>query len=164
MMAELTPAQRKIVYHELCEEEGVRLKAYRDTKGKLTIGVGHNCEANPTAPIIGRPITRVGQSITEAESVKLFEHDLSNVMHALDHHLDWWTTVAPFARRYVMISLCFNLGINGLLEFTHTLGSIKSGKYADAATHLKDSLWCRQVGNRCPKLCRILSTGEVRVG
>jgi GH24 family phage-related lysozyme (muramidase) len=34
--------------------EGLELKAYRDTVGILTVGIGHNLKTNPVLPILGR--------------------------------------------------------------------------------------------------------------
>ncbi len=43
----LAPTNLQKLYAELERDEGLRLKPYRDTVGKQTIGVGHNLDAKP---------------------------------------------------------------------------------------------------------------------
>ena len=149
----------KIVQEELEEEEGVKYYAYLDTVKILTVGIGHNLIANPSKPIIGRAITVVGQKVTEKEVEQLFNYDLQNVMKDLDKHLVWWRELDD-VRQYVLISLCFNLGIHGLLKFKNTLHFYKLGMYSQAADNLKQSKWYKQVKTRGVKLIRLLKTGS----
>ena len=64
----------------IAEEEGKVLRAYLDTKKILTVGIGWNCRAHDTTPIIGRKIAHIGDRITDAECSKLFQVSLSNTI------------------------------------------------------------------------------------
>ncbi len=129
---------------ELKRDEGVRLKPYTDTVGKLTIGCGRN-------------LTDVG--ISEKESDYLLAHDIANVENQLDAHLGWWRELDEVRQR-VLANLCFNMGIMTLLTFKNTLAAIRSGNYVGAASGMLRSLWSSQVGPRAQRLARAMVTGE----
>ena len=146
---------REIIQKELIDEEGLKLTSYKCTSGRVTIGIGHNCAAKPTIPLIGKHIHKVGQRITKEDADILFQHDLDEVTRQLDKYLPWWKDCPDFVQ-YVLISLVFNMGIYGVLEFRITLGYMHKHDWKNAAYHLKSSKWYNQVGRRGPKLCNIL--------
>lgn len=125
---------------ELIRDEGLKLKPYRDTVGKLTIGVGRNLDD-------------VG--ISEAEAATLLESDIARTAKALDLNLPWWTTLSE-ERQRVLLNMAFNMGIAGLLGFKNTLAAIQAGKYEDAAKEMLTSKWAAQVGNRAQRLAQMM--------
>ena len=129
---------------DLTRDEGLRLKPYPDTVGKLTIGVGRNLDD-------------VG--ISEDEAAILLTNDIANVMHHLDVALPWWQQMDPVRQR-VLANLCFNLGISKLMEFKNTLILMESGRYEAAAEGLEQSRWHRQVGPRAQRLEFMMRTGK----
>lgn len=147
------------IYKEISNEEGIRLKVYLDTVKIPTVGIGHNILAHSTMPIIGRVVSKVGEVISDDECRTLFKADLTSVFNDLDNHIDWWRTV-DVPRQYVLISLCFNLGINGLLGFKNTLAHYKAHEWDSVVSGLQSSKWYKQVGVRGVKLCKIISTGH----
>jgi lysozyme len=128
---------------ELKRDEGVRLKPYRDSVGKLTIGTGRNLEA------IG---------IRPDENDYLLNNDIACVEAALDAALPWWRTLDTVRQR-VLANMCFNLGIGKLLGFKNTLPLIQCGQYEAAARGLVQSLWAQQVGPRAVRLSQAMKTG-----
>lgn len=60
---------------ELRNDEGVRFKPYRDTVGKLTIGVGRNLD---------------DRGISPGEADYLLANDIRIVCDELDRRLGWW--------------------------------------------------------------------------
>lgn len=130
----------------LIDHEGLELKPYTDTAGKVTIGVGRNLD-------------EVG--ITESEALYLLENDIGRVRAELDQALPWWREMDE-VRQQVMIDLGFNLGVltppdtAKLLTFTLTLSLLKSGRYEAAADNLEKTLWHKQVGRRALVLERML--------
>lgn len=134
---------RLLLRAELKRDEEVKLKPYRDSKGKLTIGAGRNLED-------------VG--ISQDESDYLLTHDIVRAEADLDAHLPWWSTLDPVRQR-VLANMCFNLGIGKLLTFTNTLPLIQSGHYAAAARGMLNSLWARQVKQRAGRLSQAMKTG-----
>lgn len=128
---------------ELIRDEGVKLKPYRDTVGKLTIGVGRNLDD-------------VG--ISEAEAAHLLDGDIERTARALDKALPWWRNLDDVRQR-VVLNMAFNMGINSLRRFKNTLAAIQAGKYEDAATGMLASKWAQQVGQRAQRLASMMRKG-----
>ena len=129
---------------ELERDEGVRLKPYRDSVGKLTIGIGRNLDD-------------VG--ITLDETHYLLNGDIARAEADLDARLPWWQTLDPVRQR-VLVNMCFNMGIAGLLTFANTLELVRVGQYADAADHMLASKWAGQVGPRAQRLADMMRDGD----
>lgn len=127
----------------LIVSEGIRLKPYRDTVGKLTIGIGRNLDDN---------------GISTAEARQLCVNDISDVMDDLDRSLPWWSSMNE-VRQLVIAEMCFNLGLTRLKTFELALGAMRIRKYNTAAEEMLDSKWARQVGKRAEKLSKMMRTG-----
>jgi lysozyme len=160
---------RKKLEAELVRDEGERLRAYRCTAGKLTIGIGRNLDdvGLSAAEVSAMGLTMgtaraaiLAKGITREQSRQLFANDLARIEHNLDHNLPWWRTLSDVRQR-VLLNMCFNLGIKGLLGFRNTLAQVQAGQYAGAARGMKASLWHRQVGNRAIRLEAMMETGKV---
>jgi len=125
-------------------DEGLRLKPYTDTVGKLTIGIGRN-------------LTDVGLSAVEA--YELLEHDIDRAVLACLGRYPWFQDLDP-VRQAVLVNLMFNMGPTSLGKFVNTLAAIERGDWAAAARGLKASLWYRQVQpSRSSRLMAMLLTG-----
>jgi lysozyme len=127
---------KAVLAQQLIIDEGVKLKPYRCTAGKLTIGVGRNLDD-------------VG--ITDAEAFGLLDNDINRVLGQCRSHLPWFND-APEEVQQVLANMAFNLGIVGLLQFKTTLGLLQVAKYEDAAAAMLDSKWAKQVGARAERL------------
>jgi lysozyme len=134
-----------VLVAELTRDEALRLKPYRCTAGKLTIGIGRNLDDR-------------GISVTEAEF--LCRNDVADVMAGFDRELPWWRTLDEVRQR-VLVNMGFNLGVKGLLGFRNTLELVRCGKYLDAAQHMLDSKWAKQVGPRALRLATMMRDGGV---
>lgn len=143
--AELKP---KVNLHALRRQirlhEGERLKVYKCTSGKLTIGVGRNLE---------------DRGITIEESNMLLDNDLAAFQVELLRKLPWVADLDEVRQR-VLIDMAFNLGVAGLLTFKKTLAAVKRGDYAKAAPMMLDSKWAEQVGKRAERLSTMMLTGK----
>lgn len=137
---------RTLLIRELERDEGVVLHAYRDSLGKTTIGIGRLLDAPG--------------GITLAEARYLLDNDLARVELELDAHIGWWRSLDDVRQR-VLMNMCFNLGIEGLLGFKRTLSDVKAGHYEQAAKDMLDSRWATQVGRRAERLAAMMRTGVV---
>ena len=135
---------KKKMIAQLRLHEGERLKPYRCTAGKLTIGVGRNLD---------------DRGITSDESAYLLNNDIDSHWIELLEHLPWVETLDEIRQR-VMLDMAFNLGIFGLLTFRRTLGHIKAGDYALASSAMLESKWATQVGQRARRLASMMKTGK----
>lgn len=116
--------------NRLIEEEGLRLKPYTDTVGKLTIGIGRN-------------LTDVG--ISENEAHYLLDNDIDKVITQLRANLNYFDSL-PNNIQLALTDLAFNMGIGGLLSFHNTLKYVEIGDYKFASENLLLSKWAKQVG------------------
>jgi lysozyme len=117
---------------------------YTDTVGKLTIGVG-------------RCLDDVGISPEEAQM--LLDSDIERAISNLNTGIPWWSTLDEVRQR-VLVNMCFNLGIQGLLRFKNTLALVRAGKYEEASVAMLQSIWAGQVGKRAVRLAHSMKTGE----
>jgi lysozyme len=137
--------------------EGERLTAYRDSLGFWTIGVGH---------LLPRPKSPEwnGYTITKAHSDALFQKDW-------DKHVALVARYAPWAmafdevRRYVVIDMTFNLGIepfdgDGVKDWPILVRQLKANDWAAAASNMRSTLWAQQVKGRAFRLARMIETGQ----
>jgi lysozyme len=140
-----------LLVEELRFDEGVRYYPYKDTKGILTTGVGHNLQASPLPDDWAYPLT---DDLVDV----LLQSDLQSVFDDLDSALPWWADLTDVRQR-VIANMCFNLGLTKLLGFTNTLTAMRQGRYADAAHGMLNSAWASQVGNRAKRLAAMMQTG-----
>ena len=125
---------------ELVRDEGLRLKPYKDTVGKTTIGIGRNLDD-------------VG--ISKDEAYLMLDNDIQRTSDSLDKNLPWWKTLDEVRQR-VILNMAYNLGINSLLGFKNTLAAIQAGRYNDAADGMLASKWATQVGDRATRLAKMM--------
>lgn len=137
----------KLAY-QLILHEGIRFKPYRDSVGKLTIGIGRNLD---------------DKGITREEALYLFENDVKEKTAELDRYLPWWRKLDEVRQR-VLLDMCFNMGIGderrGLRSFKNTLSAIEDGLYEEAADLMLKSKWAKQVKGRARRLARMMRTGK----
>lgn len=136
---------RELLRSQLERHEGLRLKPYRDTVSKLTIGYGRNIED-------------VGISRDEADF--MLDNDIDQVEQYLKT-VDEYNGLDPI-RQAVICNMAFNLGFYGLMAFRKMWQAIARKDYTEAAKQMLDSRWARQVGNRAQELAEIMRTGEVK--
>ncbi len=132
------------IYDQLRRDEGVRLKPYKDSVGKITIGVGRNLDD-------------VG--ITTDEADLLLHNDVNHAIAMLEQALPWAMNLDE-PRLGAMINLCFNMGVGGLLQFKKALAAMESGDYSGAAAEFKNSVWATQVGSRAYRLTLQIESGQ----
>lgn len=135
---------REAMVRQLRLHEGERLRPYRCTAGKLTIGVGRNLE---------------DRGITAQESAYLLANDIAAEERELLRALPWVAKLDEVRQR-VLLDMSFNMGIVGLLAFKRTLATIQAGDYQAAASMMLDSKWAGQVGQRAERLSRMMATGK----
>lgn len=124
--------------------EGLRLKPYKCTAGKLTIGYGRNLDD-------------VG--ISQAEADMMFERDFARAEADVrrlckEFGIDVENLIEQ--RFYVLTDMMFNLGYNRLAKFKNFLYALATGLYDVAAREMLNSIWATQVGNRAIQLSALM--------
>lgn len=131
----------KAIEADLRIDEGNKSKPYKDTRGVLTIGIGHNLE----------------DGLCSAAIEVQFEHDLGVVLNGLNRTLPWWISQPPAVQR-VLANMAFELGIAGLLNFHRFLAALQTSNYSSAILELQDSDLASQVPSRVSRLVSRLQT------
>lgn len=128
----------------LRRSEGLRLKPYMDTKGRLTIGFGHNLDAN---------------GITIAIANSILEADIALAKKNVIDYLPWILNFSP-ARQDAFYHLSFWIGIGKLLEFTKMLGAAKAEDWDRAVQELLNSALHNDIPIRTEEIANQLLKGE----
>lgn len=118
-------------------DEGLRLKPYKCTAGKLTIGYGKNIE---------------DLGISQATADQMLQEDLERALRDCQRIFgslfDRWSE----NRRLGWINLAFNLGHSRLLQFRNTIRAARVDDWAEVEKGLRGSLWFRQVKGRAERV------------
>lgn len=137
---------------KLRTEEDVRGKPYDDKTGKelkapfgnVTIGVGHNLDANP---------------LDEFVIEYLYQRDIEKILPVVDEIFPEWDEISE-NRQVAIVAMLFQLGVSGFLEFERFIAAVKAKQWGKASEELFDSDFYRQVPKRVGKLIRMISKDE----
>ena len=131
------------MFEHLCadleRDEGLRLKPYRDSVGKLTIGYGRNLDD-------------VG--ISQLEALDMLDNDVERATNDLHREIPWHQHLPDDVRRG-LLNMCFNLGWPRLSGFKKMLAALDNNDFNLAADEALDSKWARQVGPRAERIAKL---------
>lgn len=146
--------------------EGRRRRAYHDTEGVLTTGIGHNLE-----------VDLLRKTWTDNEIDRLFADDIAVSCagaKALVSREAWALMGAE--RREVLVEMVFQLGCAGVGNFRRFREALEACDYEWAAGEMlwrkwrrglpsvRRSLWRIQTPARCERLAEIMRTGHISQG
>jgi lysozyme len=134
------------IQQQLLRDEDEVLHVYKDSLGYWTIGVGHMVDE------------RKGGAIPKQISDMLLNYDIAEVTTQLTGRVPFFTRLDD-VRRGVLVNMAFQLGIAGLLGFSHTLSLIEAGQYGPASKAMLQSLWAKQTPDRAARLSKQMETG-----
>lgn len=129
---------------QLIRDEGLRLRAYQDSRGIWTIGFGRNLQV---------------LEITQALAEVWLDEDLAHVERLVAVRMPW-TVKLDEPRLAVIMNMAFNVGIFGLLKFRRFLQAVELEDWKQAAAEMRASLWATQVGPRAERLAQQMTSGE----
>lgn len=144
--AEPVPHFEQIKAH-LEHEEGRVEYAYQDNLGYWTIGVGRLIDK------------RKGGRLSDPEIDLLLANDIKAKMQAIEEWPAWQAVKDDPARSAALLSMAFQLGIEGLAEFKNSLQLIANKQWQAAANNLLQSLWAKQTPNRAKRVTQMIATG-----
>ncbi len=139
----------------LKKEEGFRAKPYLCSEGFPTIGygekIGDKYEALPnittTEP---EAYKKMLATVTANEKTILNNPDLYRCYFHLND-----------ARKAVMLSITYQIGIYGILKFKKMLGALERADYSAAADEMLNSLAARQTPARWKRNAEQMRSGEL---
>lgn len=122
----------------LAKEEGRRHKAYRDSRGILTIGYGFNIDPDH------------GGGLDDTEIDFILQHRASKAESFCEAY-PWFATLSD-NRKYVIIDMMYNMGPETFAQFHGTHNALATGDYDRAAFQMANSRWHAEVGDRALRL------------
>lgn len=125
-------------------DEGRRRRLYKDTVGKLTIGVGRNIEDRGLRD--DEIDLMLKNDIAEAASIA------RSVVPVFDQLDD--------VRQEVLTNMSLNLGQTRLAGFKQFIAALTRFDFQRATTEMMDSKWYEQVGDRGKRLARAMREGK----
>ena len=124
----------------LIADEGLQLKPYKDTEGKLTIGVGRNLD---------------DRGLSSAEVMFLLENDIKDAVGGAYGLVINFDSLSD-NRKIVLVSMVFQMGKTGVSKFRNMLRAINIEDFDMAAREMLDSLWAKQTPNRAKRLSEMM--------
>ena len=124
--------------------EGRRAFPYRDTVGKLTIGVGRNL---------------TDRGLEEDEIDLLLANDIAIAAAACAEIFGPGFAGMSAPRRHALISMAFNMGGARLAGFRRMRAALEIDDWTTAAAEALDSRWAVQTGRRAVHIAAMLRDG-----
>jgi lysozyme len=131
---------------QLTGDEGYRPKIYKDSLGYFTIGIGRLVDPGKS-----------GGGLRPSEIAFMLSNDIDDRLAALAAALPWMPTLSE-PRQAVLLNMSFQLGVNGLLNFTNTLKTVQAGNFEAAAAGMLQSKWAAQTPERAKRLSEQMRT------
>lgn len=128
---------------KLESEEGLRLKPYKCSEGKLTIGIGHNLDANGISLAVANLIYKEDEAraIKDAKSLVSNFNDLSD------------------DRKTALVDMAFQMGKTRLRGFKNMIQAVEIGAFDVAAKEMLDSRYARQTPSRANRSAELMKKG-----
>lgn len=146
--------EREALLADLQRDEGVRLFPYDSGTGEL-IRPGHLMIGNVTVGV-GRDLNTHGLTLPEA-----LAWEASDAGEAYDSlaKMSWFQPL-DMDRKRVLVEMAFNIGAQGVAQFSMMIGALRREDWAEAATEMLASRWAKQVGGRANRLAEIMKNGS----
>jgi len=141
--------------------EGVRTKAYKDSLGNMSIGVGFNLEDKTNQPILdslglNRDELKSGKrELTDKELSALYSYSMARAVEDLKK-FDPKIKSRPKNVQMALIDMSFNLGYSKLSTFKKMKAALEKNDYGTAADEMVDSKWYKQVKTRGPRTVALM--------
>ncbi len=123
--------------------EGLNVFPYQCPTGHMTIGYGHNLE----------------NGISKEAAEFILQQDMQAAQMAVSRRFEWFKKLNT-VRQFVLVDMCFNMGIARLCTFKKFLAALRRGDFMRAANEMLSSRWAGQVGRRARELAEMMKTGE----
>lgn len=141
--------------------EGRRHRAYRDSRGNMTIGVGFNLDRAGAAddikkllPGVGYRALRRGEvSLTDAQIDVLLRHDAHRAIDTARRQFTEFDSL-PSDVQLIVVDMTFNTG--SLHKWRRFRAALSRQDYVAAADSMHRSLWRRQTGRRAEHLIKLM--------
>lgn len=137
-------------------EEGYREKPYRDTLGYPTVAGG--IKIGPKGAALSSYTFTVPRRVGDVWKEVFVENTIAEmqlrpaIISALKSCND--------ARRDMLISMAYQMGVPGLAGFKNTLAMISEGNFDGASRGMLNSLWAKQTPERAQRHAEVMRSGN----
>ena len=146
--------------NRLILHEGLKLKPYKDTKGKLTIGIGRCIDTNPFTCEELKAVGDWKNGITRNAAFMLCRNDINKSITNLRKRISFFDRLDK-ERQYALIDMCYQMGIEGLCQFKKMIAAMGTGNYIEASKHCLDSKYAKQdAPTRAKRIAKLIETGR----
>lgn len=128
----------------IARHEGFRGRPYKDSLGFITIGFGRCLDT---------------KGISQDEGLYLLDNDIGDATREVLGALPWVEQMDE-VRRGVLVEMCFQLGLDGLMQFKHMLAAAQQQIWDRAADEMLSSTWAQQTPERAQELAGIMRNGQ----
>lgn len=135
-------------------DEGYELKVYPDSLGVLSVGIGHNLEADPATVILHRRL-KEGDTISVHELEALYQRDIDNVLLNLRRNISQYDNY-PEKYQIVLQNIAFNLGSHGVIQFHGMLFAMTQKDDNGVIREILNSKFAEQLPHRAERLVEII--------
>lgn len=144
----MTSIQRAALRQALVRDQGLRLAAYPDHLGFLTIGIGRLID--PRKP---------GAGISHDEAYVLCDNDIRQALSDL-HGFTWFGRLDA-VRQNALLNMRFQLGPSGFRSFRKMIAALSAGDVQTASEEGLDSVWATiQTPSRARRVMHELASGH----
>lgn len=135
-------------------EEGFREKPYYCSEGYPTIGIGTKIGTK------NAPLEYFVLEVDRQVAWVLLEKEVSYLMRILEKNEVYNSLNSD--RKTILLSMAYQLGINGLFGFKKMWAALLVADYSLAAKEALDSKWAKQTPQRAHRHAKVLETGDLR--
>lgn len=140
-------------------EEGYREKPYIDTEGYPTVACG--IKIGPKGAPLSDYTFSVPRDVGDVW-LESFVNTTIAKMNANPSIVAAMKSCNP-ARRDILISMAYQMGVDGLAGFKNTLAMVTAGNFTGAANGMLSSKWATQTPKRAKRHAEVMRTGEMTV-
>ena len=146
-----TDALKAGLRKQLDQEEGDKTRAYKDSRGLWTIGIGHHDD------------TICGGLCWSPEKVdQVFGDDVDTAYREALHAYPWIAMLNE-PRAAVIVEMVFQMGFGKVQEFVTLLGFMRDQRWPQAAADMLATAWARETPERVRRLSRQVETGDWQI-
>lgn len=143
-------------------DEGLKYRAYKDTTGHKTVGVGFNMDSPSAKRLWIKSDIIESFNLVYNTNYPLSTNSIGSLLNTCidDARFDLESIFEeydsfPEGVKLALINMMFNMGKTTFIQFHDTINLIEDGKYDEVATHIMDTKWAMQVHKRANRVAAL---------
>lgn len=135
-------------------EEGFSPHEYYCTSGYRTTGYGRKISDIKNEPLSSNKTTKAAELMFVRNKVREIEYQLMSRFP-----VEW--NLCSAQRQAVLISMTYQLGFQGVSQFTKMWAAIKNRNFELASIEMLNSKWNKQTPNRAKRHAEVMKRGDM---